>query len=638
MKIKMQRIAIAIVTMIMVQGVIPNTVSFARARTSDAVGALSLPDGKVGQTYEYQLRTEGGLSPLTWRVVGGELPSGISLESSGKLKGVPSTSRREAYAFVIEVSDSSESSQTFAQAFSMVIQAAPLRIVTNAPRLKLLSPAEAPVISAYAPNLKLVSHTRTNEQPANSTGAGGSRDGARVSSRPATDTTPGIPAEGKADDPKPEKTATATVSGKVTLASLKRESKRKDQGKAYEEVLMESSRESLDVIGKKQKLFLENYLSNLVVQAQSDDGSLLATTLTESDGSYDLQIRFDPSKNKITISTEADDYTTRRTVQITNGEDITVDISIEDRPVSLLQRAVVGFSQSGASSARSDQNYFFDLFISKSLPFPQKVDPNFGERWKTWGDIRVASAPQQITSGVGTFASGFVQNVANLPVNKVARALEFLTGIEVRLFGNDALLPSFDRQTKQKFSLSLVAGFGATTPTDPKENIEIFKVAAGAPGLPPEAVGKEFVAFVTSDRDRFFRQYYAGFRINTFFFNQHDIPLQRFPAMLDVMYGQNEFVTGGRLRGGVVRIDGYFPLPYEGMKFVNLFGTAFLRPGRTNIATPLILAPAPDGTTVPAVNVALVATPQIRRDYYRVGVGIDFISFIQTLKNINKKP
>lgn len=638
MKTKMQRIAMAVVTVMVVQGVLPNTDSYASVRPSDGVGALSLPDGRVGESYEYQLRTEGGLSPLTWKVVGGELPSGISLEASGKLKGEPITPRPSAYAFAVEVSDSSPTPQRLVQPLLLVIQAAPLRIVPIAPNVKNLPPSEARISSPYAPNLKPVSHVRTSDSPANSAGTRASGDSARVSGQAASDAAPGNPVERNTEDPKPSKTAQAKVSGTVTLASVKRESKRRGQGNTYEAELKAAPPESLDATRKKQKLFVENYLDNLVVQAQAEDGSLLATALTNSDGFYTLQIQFDPSKGKVTVSTEADDYTTRRTVLITEGGDIQVDIPIEDRPVSLLQRAVIGFSQSGASSAKSDQNYFFNLFVSKSLPFTQKVDPNFGERWKAWGDIRIASAPQQITSGVGAFATGFVQNAANVPVNKVARALEFLTGIEVRVLENNALLPSFDRQTKQKFSLSLVAGFGATTPTDPKETLEIFKVAANAPGLPPAARDKEFVAFVTSDRDRFFRQYYVGFRINTFFFNQHDIPLQRFPAMLDVMYGQNEFVTGGRLRGGVVRIDSYFPLPYEGMKFINLFGTAFLRPGRTNITTPLILEPAPDGTKVPALNVELVATPQTKRDYYRVGVGIDFISFVQTLKNLNKKP
>jgi putative Ig domain-containing protein len=142
MNIKMQRIAIVIVAVMIIQEVIPNTLSYARPRPSQEAGALSLPEGKVGQTYEYQLRTEGGLPPLTWRVVAGELPPGISLEASGKLRGVPSTPRLESYAFAIEVSDSSQPAQRYAQPFLLMIHAAPLRMVVEPNKLKIVAPKE----------------------------------------------------------------------------------------------------------------------------------------------------------------------------------------------------------------------------------------------------------------------------------------------------------------------------------------------------------------------------------------------------------------------------------------------------------------------------------------------------------------
>src|SRR5437660_1612912 len=59
--------------------------------------AFALPEAKVGTEYAYQFQSEGGLAPLRWRVLEGELPAGITLELSGKLRGVPTTPRREAY-------------------------------------------------------------------------------------------------------------------------------------------------------------------------------------------------------------------------------------------------------------------------------------------------------------------------------------------------------------------------------------------------------------------------------------------------------------------------------------------------------------------------------------------------------------
>jgi hypothetical protein len=150
---------------------------------------------------------------------------------------------------------------------------------------------------------------------------------------------------------------------------------------------------------------------------------------------------------------------------------------------------------------------------------------------------------------------------------------------------------------------------------------------------PAETAGKEFVAFVRPDRDRFFRQYYAGVRLQGLFFNRYDVPLQRFPAQLDVTFGQNEYVTGGRVRGGLFRLDGYYPLPFSPLQFINLYGTAVLKPARTQIKNGLILEPA-TGAGAPTVTdpgVALISVPHFNRDYYKVGVGIDFISFTQSL-------
>jgi len=161
---------------------------------------------------------------------------------------------------------------------------------------------------------------------------------------------------------------------------------------------------------------------------------------------------------------------------------------------------------------------------------------------------------------------------------------------------------------------------------------------------------------VNPDRDRFFRQYYAGIRLKTHYFQNCDTnnavteamkkfdvhclndygsierlrQVNRFPAMLDIAVGQNESVTKGRLNGALLRVDGFFPLPWEKGQSVYLFGTALMKPRRASINTPLVLAPAPDTTPVPGPNVAIVPIDQIDRDYYRIGVGVDVIGLIKT--------
>ena len=180
----------------------------------------------------------------------------------------------------------------------------------------------------------------------------------------------------------------------------------------------------------------------------------------------------------------------------------------------------------------------------------QRIDPDFGERWRMWGAFRAMSVPQSGDMTISDTAGNFVANVAAVKAKDAARVFDVIGGVEVRIAGNNALLPSFDRQTKQKFTLSLIAGYGFVTPTTPQDEIKVFKVFKDAPGLPPEAKDKEFVAFVPNDRDRFFRQYYGGIRLQTFFFNRYNVPIQRFPAQLDftvrkeVLFGDHTYLSG----------------------------------------------------------------------------------------------
>lgn len=398
-----------------------------------------------------------------------------------------------------------------------------------------------------------------------------------------------------------------------------------------------------DEYGQKLNTPLSGATVRAVQIQPNGDRTTIKTTKTGRDGNYVLSL----SPGEYIIVAEMGGFTAEEPLTVaapvppatTPVAVSPVDLQLLVRPLGEFSRAIVGFEQAGASSAKSSQKYFFDLTVSAPVPLPgvHAVDPFFGQRVRAWGTVRVTSVPQQITSPVGTFATQFAQNVSNVPVNEVAQALEFLAGGEIRLTKRWINFGSFDGKTTNKFNLSLIFGGGAITPLNPRDTLEVFKIFPGAPGLPEIPAGKEFIAFVSPDRDRFFRQFYAGFRAHGYYFDYKnpDIPLKRYPATLDVTFGMNESVTGGRLRGGVLRLEGFYPLPYNDLEFINLFGTAIIKPTRTRIQDPLILEPAPAGTTVPAANVFLVTVPQINRDYYRVGVGIDVISLIKKLPQVS---
>jgi len=355
------------------------------------------------------------------------------------------------------------------------------------------------------------------------------------------------------------------------------------------------------------------------------DREPLAETVTDANGNYSINVTTNATSQYVVTASVA-----QSSVEAPFIGTSPVNIDLLVRPLGSFSRAIVGFEQAGASSARSTQRFFMDLTLSSPLPWGN-LDPFFGRRARSWGSIRITSVPQQITTGVAEFAGAFAQKVGEVKVNELAQGVEFLAGGEYRLTGSGtSRFGSFGSETSTRFTLSFILGAGIITPFNPRDTLEIFKVFPDAPSLPTIPAGKDFVAFVSPDRDRFFRQYYAGFRIQTYYFDfrNPDVPMKRYPATLDITYGQNEAVTGGRLRGGVIRLEGFYPLPYDGLKFINLFGTALIKPSRTKITDPLILEAAPAGTSVPANNVFLLTIPQINRDYYRVGVGIDFMSLI----------
>ena len=146
---------IVIACVLSLQGIFPGAILHAETIASmSEVEPFSLPLGKVGTEYEFQFQTEGGLAPLTWKVIEGALPTGVKLDATGKLHGVPTAPQREAYRFVVEVSDSSQPPQRYAQPVLLMVQASPLRILTSSAPLKISLPKEAQPSSAASPKLE----------------------------------------------------------------------------------------------------------------------------------------------------------------------------------------------------------------------------------------------------------------------------------------------------------------------------------------------------------------------------------------------------------------------------------------------------------------------------------------------------
>jgi hypothetical protein len=103
------------------------------AAAAQAQDVLPLPQGRVGTAYSAEIKTEGGLAPLTWRLSNGQLPPGLNVSPAGKIEGTPTAAASQPFAFEMTVSDSSQTPQIATQRFSIVIGAAPLRIAGSTP-------------------------------------------------------------------------------------------------------------------------------------------------------------------------------------------------------------------------------------------------------------------------------------------------------------------------------------------------------------------------------------------------------------------------------------------------------------------------------------------------------------------------
>ncbi|HKO98901.1 MAG TPA: hypothetical protein VJU86_18010 [Pyrinomonadaceae bacterium] len=320
----------------------------------------------------------------------------------------------------------------------------------------------------------------------------------------------------------------------------------------------------------------------------------------------------------------------------TNDDDDGENGNANQNPFSSRNRRfIVGFEQAGAASAESEGKPFLDLFLSTPLPFGRQ-DPSDNKanadddkdkfaRFSIWGNVKLNSTPQQIAA-LADVTSNAVSAITDGKVNKLTLGFEFVAGPEIRL------------AKAGRTHVSFIGGFGAVTPLAPKQATQIFKTPDTVSSQAerffaryPGAKGKEFIAFTTPERDRFLRQYFAGFRFRTYRYDKGELKDQ-FPGMFDVTFGQNEAVTGGTFHKFVVGLDGFYSLPFptDGRRFLFLFGSARFKAGGPKVKqTPFILDTAASSVSPTDNNVFLADPTPSNRDNYRIGFGVDLIEIFK---------
>lgn len=281
-------------------------------------------------------------------------------------------------------------------------------------------------------------------------------------------------------------------------------------------------------------------------------------------------------------------------------------------------RALAGFEQSGASGSPGNQDFLLDLYLSRAAVSPRV-------RW--WGNVEIASFPQQVNSQIASFAPQFSISFGKLAVNQLARSAEFVTG------------PEFIVSETAHSALALFAGGGATGPDNPADSATVFQIPqTGSPqyatltrqiGAIP--AGSSYVAFLPESNGRFSREWQAGLRL----YSSYDSAPE--PGSVEFSIGQNEFITSGHLSGLVGHVAATHPFAVGAAQkkiTIYLFGEAAIAYTHSPFSTPLILSPAlENGSPVPVTNSAVYAVTVAanQRDTYRFGVAMDLVSAIHAL-------
>jgi hypothetical protein len=293
-------------------------------------------------------------------------------------------------------------------------------------------------------------------------------------------------------------------------------------------------------------------------------------------------------------------------------------------------------------------------------------DPTNHRLW-VWMNPRISSLPQQATdllSSVSSSTPSF-NSLAKSSFNQVVQGFELLGGLEYLWnhpgnawrFGNAGLALAFvggaGFSTPFPANLANTQQYNVPATLTPAQITTIFGPAGVSPvpcatGVMPTTMAKctNVVAFVPPDRTRFYAQYYGGLRLKTFFFHGDDsnsefgdLCSQRkrdelcpvFPGIFELGVGQNAAVSGGRLRGMVLRTEAFYPLPFAGS--FHLFFTSWVHLGGHNFtSTPVILDnTSPPLTSLNVLGVVILPHEVPNRDYYRLGMGVDIISLINKI-------
>lgn len=334
-------------------------------------------------------------------------------------------------------------------------------------------------------------------------------------------------------------------------------------------------------------------------------------------------------------------------------------------------RAVAGLDVSAISAKPTNFHYFVEFNLTapvgRFLGHSKELDPLDSRVW-VFLNPRLTSVPStssaidNLNPSLDSFNSLVSSNLT-----KVGQGIDANLGLEFALLkARDGIGWWSDFPNSQaKLAVSAVFGGGAITPFSSDKtqqnaalNQSVLDAYPGqvSPLLPSACIDPtthqlvpscaiKFISFLTPERSRFFRKYYAGLRFKTFFFNEDvpgvcskgwtashaaspcTAPYNIFPGTFDITVGQDESVTGGSPHGMVWRLDAVYPLHF--LPSLHVFGSIYGTFQKNQNSRPFQLVQPTNTDTLTDANTVRFLVPIQNRDYYRIGLGVDLIQLFK---------
>jgi hypothetical protein len=312
-----------------------------------------------------------------------------------------------------------------------------------------------------------------------------------------------------------------------------------------------------------------------------------------------------------------------------------------------------------------------------------EIYPLAGRCW-VWLDPRIASVPTTTSTALSSITSASLAGSGSQTIAAMTQSFEFHGGGELYVTppSRGALFGSGDSWAKT--TVSMIWGAGMTTPFNATTGSPEYGLSGNLaqqfnqdPTLAPQypvlasalcsygfsgsttikcpnplpSTKPTIVAFVFPNRTRFYRDFFGGIRLRTFYFkgtcskpsnaeiatgksasnlsdtNQACLPTNTFPGTFDVRFGEDESVSGGHLVPLVMTLTGSYPLPGTGGA-LRVFGASYLRLHRNQNSTALVLIPTATFTTLDTSTVIVQPIQPSDQDYYRLGIGVDLVALI----------